>query len=181
MPSAMPESARTAIARKKMSVPLKIALARGIVCSPALDWGCGRGADLHEMQGQGIDAQGYDPHWRPQLPARRDFAYAQCVFVVNVLRTEQERLDTLTQLRSYLASGAVVMVAARSKASVELAAQPKGKIAWRKVGSGYLTSRGTYQEGFTEDMMFSLLSQAGFTSIEATRQRDTVFGFATNG
>jgi DNA phosphorothioation-associated putative methyltransferase len=181
MPSVMPESARTAIARTKLSVPLSVALERGIVRAPVLDWGCGRGADVRELQGQGVDVHGYDPYWRPRLPARRDFAFAQCIFVVNVLRTDRERLDTLIRLRSYLAPGAVVMVAARSKAAVDAAAKPKGKAAWLRVSNGYLTRRGTYQEGFTQEMMSALLEGTGLIDIETLRKRDTVYGFAKNG
>jgi len=174
----MSESARTAIARLAPSMLLQYALRHDFVTAPALDWGCGRGADVQCLRERGIEVHGYDPHWQPNLPPHRDFAFGQCIYVMNVLRGTEERLQSLRQLKSYLAPGAVLWVAARSQQSV-LAAATRG--AWSPLGEGFMTSRKTYQEGFTDQSMQALLVLAEFSDVQTSSYRDTVFGFASNG
>jgi len=173
----LPESARTAIKRSgKPSTPLKEALSRGLVSGPVLDWGSGREDDIQYLHGLGFEAYGYDPFWQPTLPSRHDFRYGQVVYVLNVLRKHSERVETLRQFCTYLGAGAKIMVAARSEKAIERASQV-AKSPWTKVGSGYVTSKPTYQEGFTEDKLRYTMEESGLICDVTVTRRDTVYGF----
>jgi hypothetical protein len=169
----MPPSARTAISRHTASQPVQQALLQGIVTAPVLDWGCGRGADVREMQLRGLEVFGYDPYWQSRLPSRQDFNFGLCTYVLNVLSTK-EQVTCLQQFHSFLKPDAVAWVSVRSAQAI---LKEANKQRWTSQGLGYLTGSGTYQQGFTAEQLQNLLS--GFwNSVTTWQQRDTVFGCA---
>src|SRR5579871_721939 len=87
---------RTAIIRFKHSKPIMLALAHGIIDASisVFDYGCGRGEDIAHLESRGIQAAGWDPHYRPDTP----IASADVVnlgYVLNVIEDPSERTATL--------------------------------------------------------------------------------------
>lgn len=146
--------ARTAIARTEASAPLRWALSKDLVTSPAIDWGCGRGADVAEMRARGVRAVGYDPVWAPKVPRGSVYSYGQLVYVLNVIETPKERAQALHELWRRVRAGGTALIAVRSRRAVQDAAS-RGR--WVIEGDGWRTSSGTFQHGFTQDELESML------------------------
>ena len=87
---------RTAIARNRLSAPMQ-SLVRHDFVGPGttvLDYGCGQGDDVRALVDGGVDAFGWDPHFRPG--GRRAPADAVNLgFVLNVIEKPAERIETL--------------------------------------------------------------------------------------
>lgn len=79
---------RTAISRKKPSLPTRTFIDRGVLKGRILDYGCGKGADVRYLRGQGCDIVGYDPHHAPEGEKYlHDNTYdtVVCNYVLNVV------------------------------------------------------------------------------------------------
>jgi SAM-dependent methyltransferase len=120
------DSARThltAISRKKLSAPVKYLKDEGFLVGEILDYGCGRGFDCDFLE-----CDGYDPHYRPQ-PLTRKYDTVFCVYVLNVLPTDEERFEVINEVRKLLKEhGRAYFVVRNDKKSLN---------GW--------TSKGTYQ------------------------------------
>jgi len=131
----------TALSRANLSAPVQALWRHGLI-SPGrtfFDYGCGKGDDLRTLSANGIDASGWDPHFRPEA----EVGTADTVnlgFVINVIEDLDERVDALR--RAYGCANGVLAIAAM------LASQqpPDGRVH----GDGYLTSRNTFQKYFTQ-------------------------------
>ena len=88
-----------------------------------LDYGCGRGFDCDFLK-----CEGYDPHYRPQVPQGK-YNTIFCNYVLNVLPTEKERSEVLSQIALLLVEDGLAYIAVRTD---------------KKALNGW-TSRGTYQ------------------------------------
>ena len=57
----------TAIRRFQYSKPISLAVSHRLIRedSTVLDYGCGRGEDVGLLQKNGLKAEGWDPHFRP--------------------------------------------------------------------------------------------------------------------
>lgn len=88
-----------------------------------LDYGCGRGFDCDFLE-----CDGYDPHYRPEQPAHR-YDTIFCVYVLNVLPTEEERFEAINSVRKLLKKDGKAYFVVRND---------------RKSLNGW-TSKGTYQ------------------------------------
>ena len=87
---------RTAIRRLGHSRPVALAQAQGLIAPEFsfFDYGCGFGEDIQLLRDSGVQAEGWDPHYRPQTP----LSAADCVnlgYVLNVIEEVQEREQTL--------------------------------------------------------------------------------------
>ncbi len=87
---------RTAIRRLGHSRPVALAQAQGLIAPEFsfFDYGCGFGEDVQLLRDSGVQAEGWDPHYRPQTP----LSAADCVnlgYVLNVIEDVQEREQTL--------------------------------------------------------------------------------------
>ncbi|MDY0977702.1 DNA phosphorothioation-associated putative methyltransferase [Massilia sp. CFBP9012] len=131
----------TALSRTNLSAPVKALWRHGLI-SPErtfFDYGCGKGDDVRTLCANGIDASGWDPHFRPEAVV----CTADTVnlgFVINVIEDRDERVEALRG--AYRFANGVLAIAAM------LASQqpPDGRIH----GDGYLTSRNTFQKYFTQ-------------------------------
>ena len=96
------ERHRTAIDRNQLSQPMQI-LARHNYFNgdySVLDYGCGKGDDMRELEAHGMDISGWDPVHRPD----GDILNADIVnlgFVLNVIEDRQERDETLKRAYDY--------------------------------------------------------------------------------
>ncbi len=82
-------SHRTAKERDKMSYPTRILLERGLLKGDILDFGCGFGKDVEELQEKNLNVEGYDPHYQPEYPEKL-FDTVICHYVLNVLKNQEQ-------------------------------------------------------------------------------------------
>lgn len=136
-------SERTAISRSKPSRPLKAALHMGAIKGRVLDFGCGKGKDIEELERLGYKVKGYDPNFRPKKVTGR-FQTVLMTYVVNVLQVK-ERDAAIQKAWGYVKKGGRLVVTARSEREI-LAIAEKGN--WKKVSWGFRTSKGTFQRGY---------------------------------
>jgi DNA phosphorothioation-associated putative methyltransferase len=91
---------KTAITRKTLSVPMRLALERGVICKyePVLDFGSGKGFDVSHLAQHGIPVTGFDPYYNYCPQVIRPYPIIACNFVLNVIEDEAERADVLRYL-----------------------------------------------------------------------------------
>src|SRR5207249_1086624 len=87
---------RTAIRRLGHSRPVALAQAQGLIAPEFsfFDYGCGFGEDIHLLRATGIEAEGWDPHYRPEI-ARYPADCINLGYVLNVIEDIREREQTL--------------------------------------------------------------------------------------
>jgi len=131
---------RTAMARRGLSTPMQALWRHGYVGGSltVLDYGCGRGDDLSALEAHGVEARGWDPHFRPEGP-REESDVVNLGFVLNVIEDPDERRQALSQ-----AYGLARRVLAVSALLGGRAAEER----YRAFGDGVLTSRNTFQKYF---------------------------------
>jgi diadenosine tetraphosphate (Ap4A) HIT family hydrolase len=96
-------SHHTAKEREKMSFPTRILLERKLLHGKILDFGCGFGKDVEELNAKGIDIIGYDPYYQPDYPKKK-FNTIICHYVLNVLK-KQEQAKVLFEVSRLLKFG----------------------------------------------------------------------------
>ena len=131
---------RTAIRRLGHSRPVSLAQMHGLI-GPDLsffDYGCGFGEDVHLLAATGIEAEGWDPHYRPHattLPA-------DCVnlgYVLNVIEEPKEREQTLRA--AFDLARRVLVVSVRVDQSLS---------SGTEFSDGLLTNSGSFQKIYTQ-------------------------------
>ena len=133
---------RTALVRKELSQPVKLLERHGFIQSALsfFDYGCGRGDDLTELQDRGIQAQGWDPNFRPDSPLN-NADIVNLGYVINVIEDFDERLAALTgawQLADKL------LVVSAMLANDDFIAR------FKPYKDGVLTSRNTFQKYYQQ-------------------------------
>lgn len=140
----------TAINRSKPSLPTCWALKKGHVKPTVLDWGCGKGKDVKWLKSKGIKTIGYDPYYKPEpKPAFLNFNQIQTIllnYVLNVIENPLEREALLKTIKNLAGPSTLVIIAVRSNLEIIRQAKIKG---WHKYADGYITTRNTFQKGFT--------------------------------
>lgn len=103
---------QTAISRPSLSRPVRLAYKSGIVSDETsfLDYGCGRGDDVRFLSALGVQADGWDPVFRPDAD-RKSADVVNLGYVVNVIEDPIEREETLRTAWQFAKS--VLIVAAR--------------------------------------------------------------------
>lgn len=102
-------SAKTAIARTRLSAPTAYLHRHGKLVGRVLDYGCGRGFDCDTL-----GYQGYDPNHRPKTPPVGKYDTIVCNYVLNVIENKQEREDVLRTIYTYLAKGGTAYISVRA-------------------------------------------------------------------
>ncbi|HCZ17668.1 MAG TPA: peptidase m15a [Candidatus Accumulibacter sp.] len=130
----------TALSRTSFSAPVQMLVRYELLHAGIsfFDYGCGRGGDISGLVAEGIDAQGWDPHFLPDAP----LAQADIVnlgFVINVIEDPAERVEALTR----------AFRLARTALSVGVMLYG-GDIPGRPYLDGYRTSRNTFQKYFSQ-------------------------------
>jgi hypothetical protein len=128
----------TALTRKKLPGPTQWLINQGLIVArdgwhSNLDYGCGKS---HEINNAFFQADGYDPHFRPERPKGK-YMLIICNYVLCVLPTEEERRAVLKDIQSLLTDNGTAYVTVRNDA-------PKKGHGW--------TSRGTYQADVRLDL-----------------------------
>jgi len=136
------ERHRTAIDRNQLSQPMQ-ALARHNYLNSeysVLDYGCGKGDDVRELEAHGIDITGWDPVHRPEEEySSRDIV--NLGFVLNVIEDRQERTETLTNAWKHANKVLVVAVMVAGESVISQFTPYK---------DGIITSRNTFQKYYSQ-------------------------------
>ena len=136
------ERHKTAIDRNHLSQPMQ-ALARHNYLNgdfSVLDYGCGKGDDLRELEAHGINAIGWDPVHRPDT----DYSKSDVVnlgFVLNVIEDKSERTDTLINAWSHANKILVVSVMIAGESKIE---------KFKPYKDGIITSINTFQKYYSQ-------------------------------
>ncbi len=142
---------RTALARRALSTPMQALWRHGYLtgASTVLDYGCGRGDDLASLQGQGINAVGWDPYFRPE-GERIEADVVNLGFVLNVIENVSERREALRLAYGY------------ARCVLAIAALIGGRTAferYRLFRDGVLTKRGTFQKYYTHEELGAYIAE----------------------
>lgn len=88
---------KCAIARTKISMPMRVALEHGVVSSHhcLLDFGTGRGQDIEHLRKLNVSCVGFDPYWHNYLERLRPTDTVSCLYVINTIEDEIERAEVL--------------------------------------------------------------------------------------
>ncbi|MCX2975723.1 DNA phosphorothioation-associated putative methyltransferase [Halieaceae bacterium IMCC8485] len=133
---------KTAIDRNQLSQPMRI-LARHNYLNgdySILDYGCGKGDDLRELEAHGLDASGWDPiHYAEGVLVNSDIV--NLGFVLNVIEDKDERTETLQRAWGYSDKLLVVSVMIAGDALINQFTPYK---------DGVITSRKTFQKYYAQ-------------------------------
>ena len=131
----------TALSRSFLSAPVQALLRHDLLNESRtfFDYGCGKGDDLTGIRSLGIEAAGWDPHFRPD-GVRTTAEVVNLGFVINVIEDLGERIAALQG--AYELTQGVLAVSAMLWSA--------GAAKGRPYGDGYLTSRNTFQKYFSQ-------------------------------
>lgn len=127
------------------------------------DYGCGHGDDLAGLREEGIECEGFDPVFRPDVtPQNADIV--NIGYVINVIEDLDERRSTL--VNAWSLATRLLCVAARVV---------MGESSGREIeyGDGLVTSIGTFQKYYTQAELREYIEDA--TGVEALPAAPGVF------
>lgn len=105
-----------------------------------MDYGCGKGHDVRELEAHGITVSGWDPIFNPE----GDLSSADIVnlgFVLNVIEDRAERDETLRRAFEYAQKLIIVSVMIAGETLVQ---------QFRPFKDGVVTSRNTFQKYYSQ-------------------------------
>lgn len=128
--------------RTALSRPVRLAIEDDLIGDGRtfFDYGCGRGQDFRRLQQMGIEAEGWDPNFRPGAELMRADV-VNLGYVVNVIEDSAERAKALTSAWQ-LAEG-LLIVAGRLRNEFD----PDGLTPF---ADGWLTGRETFQKFYEQ-------------------------------
>lgn len=143
------ERHRTAIDRNQLSAPMQV-LARHNYLNgeyTVLDYGCGKGDDLRELEAHGIDISGWDPvHFPDGELINGDIV--NLGFVLNVIEEREERNETLRRAWEYADKLLIVSVMIAGESVIQQFTPYK---------DGVITSRKTFQKYYSQSEIRSYI------------------------
>jgi len=145
---------KTAMSRKDLSRPVKLALAKGVLQpeDTVFDYGAGRGGDVQRLVAQGFKAAGYDYHFSPNNPLKEsDVVFMS--YVLNVIEDPVERAEVLKKAWKLAKKAFVVAARTTGEASGLKGAEP--------YGDGVITSSGSFQKFYTQSELLGLVKFLG--------------------
>lgn len=133
---------RTALRRPDLSRPIRLAIEDSLINgrTTVLDYGCGQGDDVRQLEQRQVQCIGWDPFYSPATE-RSHCDVVNLGYVVNVIENTVERAGVLRDAWSY--ARRVLIVAAR------LTAEGYRETDYQ-YEDGYLTRRGTFQKLFEQ-------------------------------
>ncbi len=139
----------TALSRSSISSPVQLLVRNGLLTQDKtfFDYGCGRGDDLKVLQGSGVQAAGWDPHYAERAPLV-EADVVNLGFVINVIESVEERQIALKRAFSLAKKVLAVSVMLNSKSS-----------PGRPFRDGVITSKSTFQKYFSQAEFKAFLEQ----------------------
>jgi len=156
------ERHRTAIDRNQLSAPMQIIAKHDYLDGEytVLDYGCGKGDDIRELEAHEIDCIGWDPVYQPE----NDLENCDIVnlgFVLNVIEDREERIETLKRAYEYADKFLIasVMIAGDSVIS-----------QFKPYKDGVITSRNTFQKYYSQSEFKYFLESSLIEDVVAVGQ-----------
>lgn len=142
---------KTAIVRHDLSAPMKTLAKNGFLTGEysILDYGCGRGDDLRELEAHGLDVIGWDPNFRPDSEISNS-DIVNIGFVINVIEDQDERIAAV--LGAWEATDKLIVISAMLANESYLAQFTPYK-------DGVITSRNTFQKYFSQSELKSYIER----------------------
>ena len=142
---------RTAIGRRGLSMPARLALQDGLIepGTAYFDYGSGRGQDVQRLRSLGFEARGWDPHF----DSREGVSPADTImlsYVLNVIETPRERSDTLRHAWG---------LARRQLVVATRLSWDRSKVHGTQAWDGVITSRDTFQHLYRPRELHELVEQ----------------------
>ena len=140
---------KTAIDRNHLSAPMQLLARHGYLNGDRsiLDYGCGKGDDLTELEAHGIDCIGWDPAHRPDTdPIISDIV--NLGFVLNVIEDRAERDLTLQRAWEYADQLLIVSVMVAGESIIR---------QFEPYKDGIITSINTFQKYYSQSEIRSYL------------------------
>ncbi len=133
---------RTAISRDRLSRPMYMLQQRGYLNGTyeILDYGCGRGDDLIELQLNDIKCTGWDPVHRPTEKLKKA-DIVNLGFVINVIEERAERKETL--IKAAKLAKKILLVSA-------MLGNERIYEKFKPYKDGVITARNTFQKYYTQ-------------------------------
>lgn len=153
---------KTAIARNKLSQPMQ-ALARHNYLTgdySILDYGCGKGDDVRELEAHGIDVIGWDPTHRPDVKVT-ECDIVNLGFVLNVIEDRQERNETLINAWKCAKNALIVSVMVASDNIIN---------QFKPYKDGVITSINTFQKYYSQSEIRGYIESTLFETAIAMGQ-----------
>jgi len=151
---AIPESVdvqrhKTAIDRDKLSQPLQVLARHGYLTGEytVLDYGCGKGDDVRELEAHGIDISSWDPVYNPE----GNLVSSDLInlgYVLNVIEDREERDEALRRAWEYADKLLIVSVMVAGEATIRQFTPYK---------DGVVTRRNTFQKYYSQGEFRSYL------------------------
>ena len=134
---------RTALTRSTLSSPFRHLADLGFLDGghTIFDYGCGKGDDLRLLDDMGVEAEGWDPAYRPKADRRRS-DIVNLGFVLNVIEDPQERRQTLRAAWTLAREALIVSVMLGYRAYRQ---------RFDAHADGVRTQRNTFQKYYTQD------------------------------
>ncbi len=187
---------KTAIARKNPSVPARFVIKK---CLPKhgfksiLDWGCGRGRDVEFYREKGLRAEGYDPHYSPDMPKGK-FDFVSCAYVLNVIDCPSKRFQCVRDFGDKLKKGGYCLVAIRPHKQVRKSGEKTKWLGTRRWDSrkkayvdigdwhihydGFITGTGSFQSLMTVNSVVRMLTECDFEVVHTVDNSKVVMVIA---
>ena len=129
---------KTAISRDKLSVPMFTLARLGYLNGDysILDYGCGKGDDIHELEAHEIDCIGWDPVLRPDTALER-CDIVNLGYVINVIEDKGERSETICEAYKLCAKLVVISAMLGNETVYE---------RYRPYKDGVITKSNTFQK-----------------------------------
>lgn len=133
---------RTAITRKSLSVPMRLAVERGIITPEkhVLDFGCGKNFDVRYLNLKGYKTSAFDPYYWNYPENVKPSPVISANFVLNVIETKEERAEVFKYLWDLTES--TLILAVRTGAD----------------GYGW-TQLGTFQQYYTQKTWYAYIAK----------------------
>ncbi len=155
---ALRASGETAPYRHGPSFPARTLYEMDLLEGKIFDWGCGFGVDLAYFRGKGFTAEGWDPVHKKETPpstfAPESFNLVHCAFVLNTLADPNERIKVLQQIHDFLPANGHLSLTVRSESDISAHKKP----TWKKYGDGWITTKGTFQRGYTAEQLVKVIT-----------------------
>ena len=169
------ESHKTAIYRDRWTKPGRWLYEHffqkdNITLGSMLDFGAGKSIDSEcWTEKTGAIAQAYDQFEQPQFPGRgsrpdRQFELVTIIFVLNVVETDQKRIEILNDAMKYVMPDGYIFIATRSKKDIANAVKRGNN--WKEISLGAWVSdprKNTIQCGVDDQDIQSLISKSDYS------------------
>ena len=133
---------KTAIDRNQLSQPMQILARHNYLdgnCS-LLDYGCGKGDDVRELEAHGLDVIGWDPNFYPDSdPQLSDIT--NLGFVLNVIEERKERDETLRRAWGFTSKILAVSVMVAGESTIS---------QFKPYKDGVITQLNTFQKYYAQ-------------------------------